>query len=239
MMKFLQKILGAGQNTPNPAPCAPGDAPPDAPADAPHTIELLIVDWDMHPDVSPETRFGGQPAVGDGFAWPCCASCGGNMQFQGQIRPEGAQHLLLLFMCANHPGECDQFLADGGGNAVIAVRAQALHHATPPASGETLRATRHGARTERVAAPDYTAAYAAYGERAGRRRDVLGQLGGQPDWLQSEAAPHCDACAAPMQFVAQLESGPDHASEMNFAGGCGYLFECRCAGVSGKFLSQS
>lgn len=226
-MNFLQKILGALQR--------PASAPAELPAPGEHTIALMMVDRSVTSDASDETRFGGLPAVNDGFRWPGCRSCGGAMQFQGQIRAPGAPHLHLLFMCANHPGECDEFLADGGGNAVISVPAEALHNATPPDTGETLRDTRYGARIQRVTAPDYSAAHAAV---TGRRRDMLGQLGGKPDWLQADATPACSHCQAPMEFVAQLESGPDHQTEMNFAGGCGYLFECRCAGVSGKFLWQ-
>ncbi len=226
-MNFLQKILGALQR--------PASEPVEWTARGEHTITLLIVDREVTADASTQTRFGGLPSVADGFCWPDCQSCGGPMQFQGQIRAPGAPHLHLLFMCANHPGECDQFLADGGGNAVISVPAQALHNATPPGTGETLRGTRYGARLQPVAAPDYSAAHAAV---TGRRRDMLGQLGGKPDWLQADATPACTHCQAPMEFVAQLESGPDHQTEMNFAGGCGYLFECRCAGVSGKFLWQ-
>ncbi len=226
-MKLLQKLLRALQR----AATEPGQAP----AAGANTVQLLLVDRDVSAEAPGETRFGGLPSVGPGFCWPTCASCGGNMQFQAQVRPRGAAYLHLLFMCANHPGECDQFLADGGGNAVITLPADALHGATPPDTGNTVRATRHGARVLPVPAQDYSAAHAAF---AGRRRDVLGQLGGEADWLQGDATPDCSHCQSPMDFVAQLESGPDHASEMNFAGGCGYLFECRCSGVSGKFLWQ-
>lgn len=224
-MNFLQKILGAFQKT---------QAGP-APESALKTIALLIVDRDVTADASPETRFGGLPSAGEGFAWPRCRSCGEPMQFLGQIRPPGALHLHLLFMCTNHPGECDQFEADGGGNAVITVQADHLQLATAPAEGETLRDTRYGARLQTVAAQEYSDAFSAY---EGRRREVLGQIGGAADWIQSDDTPVCTACQAPMQFVAQLESGPDYQTEMNFAGGCGYLFECRCSGISGKFLWQ-
>lgn len=226
-MKFLHKLLGALLQ--------PATGPALPPAAGVASVQLLLIDRDVTADASGETRFGGLPSVVGGFTWPTCASCGGNLQFQAQIRAPGAPHLLLVFMCANHPGECDQFLADGGGNAVIAVPAAALHHAAPPDTGETLRATRHGARIQQVRAQDYAQARAAWG---GRRRDVLGQIGGAAEWLQADATPRCSHCQAPMDFVAQLESGPDHATEMNFAGGCGYLFECRCTGVSGKFLWQ-
>ena len=230
-MSIFQKIFGTRQKTQT------GSASEAAlpVAEAPGSIELMIVDWNVTDDASHDTRFGGLPAVGDDFVWPSCRSCSGPMQFQGQIRAPGAPHLHLLFMCSNHPGECDQFEADGGGNAVIAVPAAGLQLAAPPADGDTQRDTRYGARLQRVPAQEYSDAFAAY---TGRRREVLGQIGGAADWIQSEATPVCSACQATMQFVAQLESGPDYRSEMNFAGGCGYLFECRCSGVSGKFLWQ-
>lgn len=224
-MNFFQKILGTFQK--------PQAGP--APESALNTIALLIVDRNVTADASPETRFGGLPSAGEGFAWPRCRSCGEPMQFQGQIRPPGALHLHLIFMCTNHPGECDQFEADGGGNAVITVPVDGLQLATPPAEGETLRDTRYGAHLLTVAAREYSDAFSAY---AGRRREVLGQIGGAADWIQHDDTPACSACKAPMQFVAQLEPGPDYQTEMNFAGGCGYLFECRCSGVSGKFLWQ-
>ena len=226
-MKFFQKLLGSLQK--------PAMQTAQPPASDDGSVELLLVDWAVTADASGETRFGGLPSVAEGFSWPVCASCGGDMQFQAQIRAPGAPHLHLVFMCANHPGECDQFLAEGGGNAVVAVPAAALHNATPPGTGASLRAVRHGARIQQVPAKSYSAARAAF---TGRRRDVLGQIGGSADWLQADATPSCRHCAAPMDFVAQLESGPEHETEMNFAGGCGYLFECRCSVVSGKFLWQ-
>lgn len=230
-MSLFQKIFGIRQKTQT--GCASEVAL--SVAEAPSSVELMVVDWDVTPDASYETRFGGLPAVGDDFVWPTCRSCGGPLQFQGQIRPPGAQHLHLVFMCTNHPGECDQFEADGGGNAVITVAAAGLHLAAVPAQGETQRDTRYGARLQRVPAQAYSDAFAAY---PGRRREVLGQIGGKADWVQGDATPLCNACHTPMQLVAQLESGPDYQTEMNFAGGCGYLFECHCSGVSGKFLWQ-
>lgn len=198
-------------------------------------ISLMVVDWSVATGVSDGIRFGGLPSVGDDFNWPTCTACQGHMQFLGQIRPEGAGHLHLIFMCENHPGECGQWEADGGANAVVCIGADNLHLATAPTAPNVTRDTCYGATAEPVAL-DYEAARGAY---QGRRRDVLGYLGGTPNWLQSDQTPTCSRCQTPMRFVAALETGPDHRTEMNFGGGgCGYLFECDCAGVSAKFLWQ-
>ncbi|MCO1617204.1 hypothetical protein M8C11_21050 [Micromonospora sp. CPM1] len=66
------------------------------------------------------------------------------------------------------------------------------------------------------------------GESGRPLRDVLGQLGGLPAWLQFDQTPTCPACALPMSFVVQLEEGHDHRTGFNFGGGgCGYGFRCR------------
>jgi len=57
--------------------------------------------------------------------------------------------------------------------------------------------------------------------------EVLGQVGGQPAWLQNDETPVCSVCDQPMSFVAQLEEGHDHQTAANFGGGgCGYGYRC-------------
>ncbi|HEY4251644.1 MAG TPA: hypothetical protein VGM87_10600 [Roseomonas sp.] len=203
-------------------------------------IELLLLDRDAVDGPSPETRFGGVPSVGSGFSWPACKACGGNMQFLGQLRRPGSARLHLVFMCQNDPGLCSEWAADDGGNAVLCAGTSDLVLADPPGEGDVVRATRHGARIEQVQASGYGAAREDWAQRhSGRRREVLGQIGGEAEWLQGDATPSCDHCKKPMRFLAQLETGPDHRTEMNFAGGCGYVFECDCPGGSAKFLWQS
>ncbi|MFB7113316.1 hypothetical protein [Streptomyces sp. NPDC056190] len=69
-------------------------------------------------------------------------------------------------------------------------------------------------------------------------RDVLGQLGGVPSWLQHDETPACPSRAQPMSFMAQLEEGRDHRTAMNFGGGgCGYVFVCASC-EEGSFLWQ-
>ena len=161
------------------------------------------------------------------------------MMFLGQIRQPNADRLLVVFMCGNDPGMCDEWDADAGGNAVIAVATDGLRLADVPAQGEAVR-PRYGAEIEAIAAKDYDAARSRWAEaHDGRQREVLGQLGGVPSWLQGDETPACTACSKPMTLAAQLETGPDYATEMNFGGGCGYVFDCGCAEGKPKFLWQS
>lgn len=67
--------------------------------------------------------------------------------------------------------------------------------------------------------------------------EVLGQLGGEPSWIQDDETPDCPVCRQPMAFVAQLEQGHDHRTAANFGGGCAYAFVCEpCR--EGAFLWQ-
>ena len=207
-------------------------------------IRLLINQPESSRGASGETRFGGQPSVsGTDFTWPTCATCHGNMQFLGQLgmHPPGEDaSLLLLFMCQNDPGLCEEWDASAGGNAVIPVGVDALRLVEPPKEGEVLRSAIHGAKVVEVDAGDYDAARETWSAGAGvRQRDVLGQLGGEPVWIQGEEVPTCDACGQDMSFVAQLEQGPDWETEMNFGGGgCAYVYRCRCSSSQAKMLWQ-
>jgi hypothetical protein len=204
-------------------------------------VQLLMVEQAASAGPSPDTLFGGAPSVGEDFTWPTCASCSGNMRFLGQIRRPDASRLLLIFMCENDPGMCDDWDAEGGGNAVVAVVADGLHLAAIPAEGEVER-PRYGARVEIMKADGYDKARGLWVEQNPERRgrEVLGQIGGTPGWLQADETPSCAGCDTPMTFVAQLEQGPDHRTEMNFGGGgCGYVFDCDCARATPKFLWQS
>ena len=186
------------------------------------------------------TRFGGRPlSTRDDFAWPACRSCDGNMQFLGQIQPEGSPDLLLLFMCQNDPGVCNEWDADGGANAVVAMAPGHAVDVCPPASGLTERGTQYGAKIVSAPGADYEAARIAWTNESDVPRPVLGQVGGAPYWLQGDETPVCDSCQTCMEFVAQLEEGPDERTSMNFGGGgTAYIFRCASCSSNAKFLFQ-
>ncbi len=189
------------------------------------------------------TRFGGLPGVPEGFTWPACASCEGPMQFLGQLQPGEGEPLLLLFMCQNDPGLCDEWDAESGGNAVVAVEpAVPLRPAMPPGGRDDLLRPAHGSDAVAVEGDTYDDARAAWSAAASGRtpRQVLGQLGGEPAWLQGDETPDCGACGRAMAFVAQLEEGPDHRTSMNFGGGgCAYVYRCGCSAGQARLLWQS
>ncbi|HEY4460907.1 MAG TPA: hypothetical protein VGN81_41785 [Pseudonocardiaceae bacterium] len=79
-----------------------------------------------------------------------------------------------------------------------------------------------------VATEDYYDAREQWSQSTGRaKNEVLGKLGGAPDWIQNDETPRCASCGNPMAFVVELEEGPDFRTAINFGGGgCGYAFTC-------------
>lgn len=204
-------------------------------------VHLLIAD--SRADTSPmdQTAFGGLPSARSGqVSWPVC-QCKSPMQFLGQLRAQDASgdRLLLLFMCQAKPGLCDEWDANAGGNAVLVVGAGQLESMPAPGGENVVRATRYGAFTVPVEAASYDDARSHWASSTGQAmRQVLGQLGGQPSWIQGDETPSCDQCGEGMAFVAQLEEGPDHQTAMNFGGGCAYVFQCARCDASAKLLWQ-
>jgi hypothetical protein len=172
-----------------------------------------MIDGGVGADESRVSRSGGVPLVPADLAWPGCATCGRPLQFLVQLLPDdvpGLDHLLLIFMCQNDPGMCDEWEPFAGGNRAYLVPQADLAPAEPPAVGET--------RLDGVTRLTFEPAVSSNADRA------LGWVDGQPDWIQDDETPACPRCDAPMTFVAQLEEGP---SGMNFGGGgCGYAFVC-------------
>ena len=203
--------------------------------------KLLIHVADASENASPESIFGGKPSAPNGMLeWPACKCCKGNMQFLGQLSAPEHQALLLLFMCANDPGMCDDWEPNGGGNAVLVVPDEELRLVQPPVDGETTRPTRYGSVVVEEDGDDYDTSRSSWASRNGASpREVLGQIGGAPSWIQADETPECESCGEPMKFVAQLEQGPDWKTEMNFGGGgCAYVFKCTCHKVKAKILWQ-
>ncbi len=200
-------------------------------------------------DHAPMPRIGGVPLVPAGFEWPQCAACSGPMQFlarllvsdlsaQGSV-PEASAGVLSVFMCQNDPGLCDEWDPGAGGNRALLFPGVGLTVAPVPAEGETLLPETCGIDCTVIDAAAYSEARILWAQAHGSPvRDVLGQLGGVPSWLQHDETPTCPACGQPMNFVAQLEEGRDHQTTMNFGGGgCGYAFACSPCG-EGSFLWQ-
>ncbi|MCG5468977.1 DUF1963 domain-containing protein [Micromonospora sp. LAH09] len=188
------------------------------------------------------TRTGGLPHVPREFEWPRCRECAGPMQFLAQVdladvEPDSVG-LLSVFMCQNDPGLCDEWDPGAGGNRAFIFLTDIAPTHTPPGDGITLLDATCAVEFEDIDAENYLDAPEHWHQRSGRpQREVLGQLGGQPAWLQNDETPTCGTCAVSMAFVVQLEEGHDHRTSINFGGGCGYAFYCRgCA--TAAFLWQ-
>lgn len=163
------------------------------------------------------------------------------MQFLGQIVDKGAasRTVLSLFMCQNEPGLCDEWGPRGGGNAALVLDLAEPTIATVPKSGRTLRGLRYSTDVKLVEADDYFLAIAGLEADHSHNETVLGQLGGEPSWIQGDETPECDAHGKSMRFVAQLEEGPRDGNEMNFGGGgCAYVFRSDCCPAEARFLWQ-
>ena len=200
-------------------------------------IKLLINK--PSPEAESETSFGGHPVKGvnENFEWPRCNYCKGPMQFLGKLVTD--KGIEQIFMCQNDPGLCEEWDSNRGGNKVIVTTAGELEFVQPPEGDDTTRETSYGSAIVECESNDYDEARKIWAENNGvSPRQVLGQIYGNPSWIQGDETPTCDTCKKPMRFVAQLEEGPDWETEMNFGGGgCAYLFDCSCD-FSAKFLWQ-
>jgi hypothetical protein len=170
---------------------------------------------------APGTRIGGLPLVPQGFEWPECGICAGNMGFIVQVRQDSGY--LSIFMCLNAPGLCDEWDVEAGGNRGFVWPADGLTVAKPPTTGEIRLPEVSEVTFTEFEDRNYNEARAAWPDA----RDVLGQLGGDPEPLQGDGTPRCSDCGEPMRFVVQLEEGQDHAVSANFGGGSAYGFACR------------
>jgi hypothetical protein len=167
-------------------------------------------------------RTGGRPLLPADAEWPMCRECEGAQQFVAHLPlPDGPA--LEVFMCANDPGMCDAHAAGSGANAVMVAKGEVTSLAAPE-EGETALAD--------VTAITLVAAEGDY-EDLVLGEDVLGQLGGEPAWIQDPETPDCPECGDAMAFAAQLE---EHSS-INFGAGTGYVFACRLC-ERGEFVFQ-
>jgi hypothetical protein len=165
------------------------------------------------------------------------------MQFLSQVSladvDPGSVGLFSAFMCQNHPGLCDEWDPRAGGNRAFVFLTDATETGSPPGDGVTMLDAICAVEFEQLDSEDYLDARENWCRGTGRpAREVLGQIGGRPAWLQNDATPTCESCVQPMTFVLQLEEGPDHHTSMNFGGGgCGYGFHCRAC-TTAAFLWQ-
>lgn len=190
------------------------------------------------------TRTGGTPLVPDAFSWPSCRTCGGPMRFIALVMLDdlgmgASRGMMLIFMCGNAPGMCEEWDATSGGNQALIFAADGrLVPAAVPADPAAMLDEVSAVQYVTVDA-DYDDARAAWAEHECRPGgDVLGQLGGQPAWIQADETPACAECGRPMGLVVQLEEGHDYRTAANFGGcGCGYGFACQPCGTA-AFLWQ-
>jgi hypothetical protein len=187
-------------------------------------------------DEAPTIRTGGVPLVPANFTWPTCATCSGPMQFLAQVLTD--EHIVSVFMCQNDPGLCDEWDPLAGGNRAFAFPREGLTAAQVPAEGETQLPEASGIASTVIDGVPYEEAREQWATETNRPgREVLGQLGGDPSWLQGDETPVCRSCAQPMPFLAQLEEGPSRTA-MNLGGGSAYVFTCLPC-TEATFLWQS
>ena len=181
------------------------------------------------------SRIGGRPVAPAGTAWPKCGGCSGPMQFLAQIRFAETglaglpDRLLLVFMCQNDPGMCEDWSADSGDNCALIVPPTGALLAPPPTGVTRLKAV-DGVRFQPFPAGQ------DYPDALGTQDRVLGQAGDTPAWIQADETPSC-TCGARMRFVLQLED--NGGGGINFGdAGAGYAFVCDKCQDKAKFLWQ-
>ena len=154
------------------------------------------------------------------------------MQFLAQIRLDDVDPVsagvLSIFMCQNDPGLCEDWDATAGGNRALLFGPDATDTGPVPDDGVILLKETSAVDLVQVQTDDYLEAREQWARESSRSVfEVLGQVGGQPAWLQNDETPVCSVCDQPMSFVAQLEEGHDHQTAANFGGGgCGYGYRC-------------
>ena len=145
------------------------------------------------------------------------------MQFLAQVMPgdlglDDWRDVLSVFLCQNDPGLCEEWDPAAGGNQALLFPPAGLQAAVVPPGPATVLGEVSAVRCV-TADGDYAEARLGLGRARGPSRgDVLGQLGGQPSWVQGDETPACTGCATPMSFAVQLEEGRDYRTAANFGG---------------------
>ncbi|BBD60138.1 hypothetical protein NIES2109_29330 [Nostoc sp. HK-01] len=184
------------------------------------------------------TKISGKPFAPLNTEWVSCRVCGAWMQFLGQIDLEATiikgicdrKQLLLLFMCSNNPGMCDEWDADLGGNAAILVSKTNLTSLEPPCDQEEFLSEEILLTLDEC--DDSADTYCDILNQF--QYQICGKIGGEPLWIQDDETPIC-SCGARMKFVVQLE--PSTAFDFGDSGS-GYGFVCSVCQQGAKFLWQ-
>ncbi len=111
-----------------------------------------------------------------------------------------AGHVMAIFMCQSDPGMCDEWSPTAGGNRALLFPSETLRPIPAPEPDDGEGVLRLGVvnAVSLVSSPsaDYFSALEEWGNRSGNSLGhVLGQLGGQPEWLQADETPTCPTCS--------------------------------------------
>lgn len=197
------------------------------------------------PSGNASATIGGRPLAPTNFVWPQCRTCSGPMAFVAQIPLRECEEpsirrddtCLLLFQCQNDPGMCEEWDANGGGNAAFLVPERERVSIVVP-EGNTLLAAESRLKFAPSEPKAGETAVDAYCEALDAPDShVIGRMGGNPFWIQGDETPTCD-CGTKMTFVCQIEESA--GGGINFGGGgCAYAFLCSKCPKSARFLWQN
>ncbi|SDG74986.1 protein of unknown function [Sinosporangium album] len=172
------------------------------------------------------SRIGGLPLAPEGFSWPRCSRCGGPLRFLLQLLADdlGGDHseslragaLLSFFMCDNEPGQCEAWNPEAGGNRAYLFAAGSTAAAASPGEAFVLPQCFEIGICE--VEPETAEEVAEF--------KVVGWLGGEAEWWETDMTPACSTCGVPMGFVAQMREGYSRNWLMNFGGGEAFVFAC-------------
>jgi uncharacterized protein YwqG len=201
----------------------------------------------------PASKFGGQPWLPAGSAWPTCKGCERALTFFVQLNvaslpPEAGirgQGLIQLFQCTNADSKSDVCMEtwqhDSRSVAVrLVATAQGGGNAAPPHAEATWPARTITAWTAWDDFPHYEDLGLTEIEESdellelddaasGDDRTALNRpgdkLGGWPYWVQNPEYARCAECQKRMQLVLQIDS-EDNIPYMFGDGGVGHLLQC-------------
>ncbi len=185
----------------------------------------------------------GPPRLEDSTEWPECRTCDEAMThlFTLDLDEIGAgpkNHLLVVFMCCQNPGMCDEWAADAGANRAILQKKNVAQPVPDSKCAHLYNRDCYLAFKEFEEPGDEGALFDFYDNKMRDRSEgaVVGKASGEPIWLQGSGEwPECK-CGSRMPFVAQIEGSASEDLDFGDAG-TGYIFCCPdCSNA--KFLWQ-